>query len=1358
MNPSHRFNPAGGSSFFFRLFVVGMGILLCLGATPAWGQATSSSTVTGQVTDQTGAVIPGADITLLDTATQATRSTVSNEVGRYLFVNLPTGTYHLRVSKQGFAQYEIPGLKVTVGAVLTINVTLKVGATAETVTVEASTVSELQTTTATVGSTLAGDALHFLPNLGRDVSTLYVLQPGTTLNGFVAGSYSDQNTFTLDGGNNTDDMAGNTIGYLTNFTGIGGTQTSGVPSGVIPTPVESIEEIRVGTFNQTADFNNSIGGHVQMTTKRGTNDWHGSGYGFYFGTNLGAANSWKNNHTPSGCVGSVCKLPYTPLPSNHRNRFGASLGGPLSPYRLLGGKTYFFFNYEGSRFPNSTTFERLAPTKLMRAGVIQVPDSTGKYIAYNLNPTPVTVDGITYAPATCPGGSCDPRSIGINPIVKQLWDKFMPLPNDFLFATGDGYNTAGYRSTIRAPLTTNTYIARIDHDFGDRNRFFLTYRDLRLINQTTNQVDIGGALPGNTLGQPAAMATRPQVPSYWVAGLTTNITPHVINDFRFNYTRNFWQWGSANAPPQLPGLGGALDIAPGNASTAQSTNSLIPYNVNTQSVRQRFWDGQDKLLRDDVSMIKGNHLFQFGGSYQRNFDFHMRTDNGQGVMNQIVYQIASNGINFTNSPYIPSTVPSNQQSLYRNLYSEVLGLVNLPQVAYTRSGSKLELQPLGSVATDKSIIPFYNVYFTDTWRWKPSFTLTYGLAWALEMPPFELEGKQVALTYQDGSLVKTVDYLAQRKKAALEGRTYNPLLGFATVGNVSGGGIKYPYNPFYGQFSPRVAAAWNPNYDGGLLGKLFGNRKTVIRAGYGRIYGRLNGVNLVLVPLLGVGLLQSVSCPGASKDGRCLGAGNVDPATAFRIGVDGMSAPLPGVGKTLEQPFLTGVGGNAIAQDATVLDPNYRPSRTDNFTFTVQRQLTSRMTIEVGYIGRIIRNLFQEINLDAVPYMTTLGGQTFAQAYANVYQALCGLGRTCANNPTSGIGVQPFFEAALGGAGSAYCRNFSSCTAAVVSNNTSLFRNTAVSELWGALNRASSWTLGRTMLSSSPAQATTINTTTSLGFGNYNAVFVSWRTGDWHGLTATSNFTWGRALGTGELAQYNSSNTALDVWNMRANYGRQLFDYKLVYNLAMYYQPPYFKGQRGVLGRVLGGWTFSPLFIARSGRGLAPTFSSGSCTGCQSFGEVTPPASSGSSTDNPVGAAPYTGGTSSHYGVKGSNGVGTNNPEGINFFADPASVINQFRPCILGYDTSCGGYYNLWAPPTWNLDMSVAKNMRVLKERVGVTLIFQFTNLLNLFQPALPTLSVTTPTTFGRMTSATGQTPGQDNTPRNMEFGLRIHF
>jgi hypothetical protein len=1328
-----------------------LGLLVTLSAftTPiAFSQATSSATIAGLVSDEQGAAVVGSEVRLTDLATGSNQVTVTNETGRYVIVNVAPGNYTINITKQGFAAYKISSQKVDVGTNLTINATLKVGSTNTTIEVSASASAELQTTNATVGNTLTSEALMLLPNMGRDVSTLAVLQPGTTPTGMTAGAFSDQNVFMLDGGNNSDDMAGNNTSYVTNFTGTGGTQTNGSPSGIVPTPVESIEEFKVGSFNQTADFSGSIGAQVQMVTKRGTNQYHGSAYGFYFATNIGAANSWGNNHTPSG------NLSYTPLPSNHRSRFGGSLGGVLLP-KVLGGKTYFFVNYEGSRFPNVGPYTRQSPSALLRAGVIQVADANGKYQPYNLNPTAVMVNGVTYQPAQCGTSLCDPRGLGLSPTVQKLWN-YMPMPTDFTGNTGDGANVGGYISTVRAPLTTNAYVARIDHDLSEKHRFFATYRYTTLTSLTTNQVDIGGILGGGQLGTPVALAPRVQKPSFWVLGLTSSITPTVTNDFRWNYSRNFWQWYSQGDPPQFAGLGGAVEIA-GEGTSGGVPVALIPYNVNTQNTRTRYWDGQDNLIKDDLTIIKGNHLLQVGGSYQRNYDQHSRTDNGQGINNQIVYQVTSANTNFGNFVY-PTGVPTSQQPNFNTYFAYVTGLVSQSQLVYTRSGSNLNLGPIGSSALAQSVIPYYNSYFADTWHIKPSVTLSYGLSYQLEMPPYEKNSKQVMMVYQDGSPVVADDYIKQRTKAALAGSVYNPNLAFATVNNV-GGGRKYPYDPFYGGFSPRLSVAWNPKFDSGILGKIFGNNQTVLRAGYGRLFGRLNGVNQLLVPLLPPGLLQAVSCTGVSRTGQCLGNNGVDPSTAFRIGPDGLVAPLPVVSQTLPQPYVPGLGGNAGASDVTALDPKYRPERTDNLTVSLQRQLGKTVTMEVGYIGRTIRNELLAVNLDSVPYMTTLGGQTFANAYSNIYWTTNAVSSQTAAQQTEAFNAlkpQPFFEAALGGTSGAYCAGFTSCTAAVASKNATAIRNTAVSDLWTALYKAPGWTLGRSMVAQPlgpglPSQGYTYLLNSANGYGNYNALFVTHRIREFHGVSATSNFTWGRALGVGNTSQATSSNTDLDNYVIQNNYGPQSYDIKFIYNVAMYYSPKVFLKQQGILGKILGGWTFSPLFTAQSGNPLNIGYSEGGCTGCQAFGEVSTASSATTSfITSAQGTGPFTGGSSTYYNNAGSNGVGTNNPTGVNMFSDPAAVLAQFRKCVLGYDTNCESYA-LRSVPRWNVDLGVHKTIAFFREGMGADLSFQFTNVLNHVVMSTPTLTITTPSTFGRVTS-------QTNTPRNMEFGIRLHF
>jgi hypothetical protein len=341
-----------------------MMFLFCNGTVlPALGQSTNTGTVVGTVADSTGAVVDGAEVSLTDPSVHSFRSATSNSAGRYIFVDVPPGNYELSFSKQGFSTTKTH-ITVEVGQALSLDMVLKVGGAS--IMVEVTAVgNELQTMNATVGNTINNLTIDNLPALGRDVSTFVALQPGVSPDGSVAGAVVDQSAFTLDGGDNTNDMDGSTSVYTKSFAGdpsggvanqnsigpsVGGKGVGGA-TGVLPTPQDSVEEFKVNTAGQTADFNSSSGSEVKVVTKRGTDAWHGTAYEYYKDNNW-SSNSWQNNHND----------PITPIPSFHYCRYGGAIGGPLIPKEVLGGKTYFFFNYEGFNFPNSETIVRNVPS------------------------------------------------------------------------------------------------------------------------------------------------------------------------------------------------------------------------------------------------------------------------------------------------------------------------------------------------------------------------------------------------------------------------------------------------------------------------------------------------------------------------------------------------------------------------------------------------------------------------------------------------------------------------------------------------------------------------------------------------------------------------------------------------------------------------------------------------------------------------------------------------------------------------------------------------------------------------------------------------------------------------------------
>jgi hypothetical protein len=429
---------------------------------------------------------------------------------------------------------------------------------------------------------------------------------------------------------------------------------------------------------------------------------------------------------------------------------------------------------------------------------------------------------------------------------------------------------------------------------------------------------------------------------------------------------------------------------------------------------------------------------------------------------------------------------------------------------------------------------------------------------------------------------------------------------------------------------------------------------------------------------------------------------------------------------------------------------------------TIQRQTSHNSKVEVGYIGRIINHEYQPVNLNAVPYMMVAGTQNFAQAYLALEKALgCTTSAAqCGASVPQNITTQSFFETALAGTG--YCTGYTSCTAAVVANELGNLSTQSVWSIWSDLDNGG-FNFPRSMQNTpiagsangSGGQMTSgMAENASLGHGNYNAGFASFSLQSWHGLTLKNNFTYSKSLGTGAEAQATSEYTTNDMFNLNAMYGLQPFYRKFVYNAFMVWQEPFYKAQRGILGRAVGGWEVAPIFTTGSG---SPLYCS-TQTNAQSFGSAD--GDSYATNEQCVFTSKYTGGMHSHYDIAGGtdpygNSVGVpapgTPPQGaVNVFKNPVAVYDQVRAPMLGLDTKNPGVGPITGTPYWNVDMNIQKDIRVV-ERVNVQLTAIFVNIFNHNVLADPGLGLGSSSSWGTQST-------QVNAPRQMEIGAHIVF
>jgi carboxypeptidase family protein len=1289
----------------------------------AAAQTLTTGQVLGRLTDPSGAFVPQAKIQLRDSATGSVRVTATDEAGQYTFSQVTPGIYSVTATAGGFAQAVVSSVTVEVGKSTTINIDLKLGKATDVVEVRSTPGADLQTLDSTVGNTVGSNELLALPTIERSTTSLLLLQPlampqqststsqASRFGGQVAGARSDQNSFLLDGGEITDPTSGNTD-YWKAF--------SGSPEGSIPTPVESIQEFNVETNNPSGPLSLGGGAHVVLVTKRGTDSYHGSLYEYYRGAALNA-NRWDANR-----IGRE-------RPNIVDNRFGASVGGHVLPDIW---KSYFYVHYEGRRRSDAAFITRLVPTSTMRQGILRFKDSGGNTVSYPLQP-----GNVSSLCGTTGTASCDPRNLGMAATMSQLW-ALMPPGNDT--TQGDGLNTIGFSGFARFPLNTNLGIIRFDHTFSPKLQWTVSYRHYTEDAGISRQVDIGGILGNDVRGVPKILSTIPRQPRYLVTGVTSNFTQSLTNDVRLSWLRDYWQWISLAPFAQLPSTTPAALVPGGDNVNTQ----LVPVNIDTQGARTRLWNSHGLDLRDDASWLKGKHLLRFGGSFKHTWAYFQRDDGQQNNQKTLQYFLGTvsnlGGLTIPASsrpPTCTATVttnclPTSQTANWNNLYAQVLGLVDGASILRARDAG-LNLLPLGTDLKETVRYDQTTLYTQDSWRLGSTFTLTFGLAWEASIPPVEDSEKFMMTADSSGNLIFPRTYLDQRRQAALAGQIFNPPVGFVPIGKT---GRKYPFDFVKDNFSPRVSAAWQPNFASGILGTLFGKGKSALRGGYWHFYDRLNGVQTAIDPLQAVGFGQALLCQGPGLNAAtavdCRGSSGVNPSTAFRIGIDGSTITLPALASTLSTPVVPGTTASVPSASATIpfvpnsflQDPQWRPGSHNQWDFTIQREMPGNGRIEVGYVGHTANNIYMGIDLNQVPFFMTAGGQTFAQAFDAVAQEL---------KAGSAVTPQAFFETALTGSAKFCGGSFTSCTAGVVNSFSSAFTNQQARNVFNGIQSA--FKLGPA--TQAATQFTNFFYWSSVARSNYNAGFVSYRVRAYHGLTLDANVSYGHSLDNTGVNQ-DTDRAFTNSYNPDYDYGTSVFDRKFVFTALGVWQVP-FHSQIGWLNRVVGGWQVAPIVGIYSGLPLRVLDGSGQEFGQTSLGEVSEAIRISSGN---TGAGRHNVTTTAGCGSSSNPATGGT---GLNIFADPGAVCALFRPIQLSTDTTSRGG-TLRGLGAWSMDVSFVKKIR-LTEKAGVTFSSEFFNLFNHVNFLDPATSLQSPQTFGVLTT-------QANDPRQVQLGLRFDF
>jgi hypothetical protein len=642
----------------------------------------------------------------------------------------------------------------------------------------------------------------------------------------------------------------------------------GIPGGIATPNIDATQEFRVITGNFNAEYGRNTGAIITVATKNGTNEFHGGAYMYYRSDAFNARNFFDQSGKAD---------------PQQRRQFGASIGGPIKR-----DKAFFFFNYEGDRFDQGFTLTRVVPTARARAGNFDFGGATG-----TINANANSKYGFT-----------------VRPQITAFLNNSFPLPN-----TGTGPAPGifeNFRFGSQTNDKSNSVASRVDYRFNDKHNLSVSFNHNR-----GNFEFCCESFPGTN-----DSIKSPQKTYLAAINLVSNLSPHLINEFRMGANRSelfFYGDGEGGTDGAFVGrfrtLLGALGapIPPNQFGNPNAV--LIGYTspgagvATTAPFDTQFRYTGTTTFADAVTYIKGNHTFKLGVEHRRVYtngasdfgrteflDFNYSTNFGDAVLlNNGGTDLALTGTFGT----------------VNNFASFLYGLTDFQTQSqyFNRNGVRTEYDYRGFRVRE------VDMFFQDNWKIRPNFSLNYGLRYEIKGVPFEVNGQLSTLVDQDPSGPRPAGGFT-----------------FQLVGKNSGNGSRKLYLNDYNNFAPRFGFAWSPGWQEGFLSKVFGGPgRTSIRGGYGIFYDRVFG-NL---------FSNASGNPPFQQD-----VFNITIDTVENVPRPATQVPSPTVPFDAEIfPVLFALPGNNQFQT------KFANPYTQAWNFGFQRQFGNNFLVEADYVG-----------------------------------------------------------------------------------------------------------------------------------------------------------------------------------------------------------------------------------------------------------------------------------------------------------------------------------------------------------------------------------------------------------------------